>query len=97
MLQIGLSYGSGTYMMTTSAYSDATQPLWKMLDHVSQTYCQSTQFGAHYSAATGDFTLNGDARFTLDGSYYGKLLCPQNAYEMYIQTCDVLFGRKTFC
>jgi hypothetical protein len=65
-------------MFKTSSYANADQDMSLMFDHFGKIGFQATHFaGGHYSTATGDFALGGDARFTLDGAYYG--LCPTQA------------------
>ncbi len=71
----GTSYGSGTYTFKTSSYADTNQDMSLIFDHLAVIAFQPTHFaGGHYSTSTGDFVLNGDSRFTLDGSYYGQFL-----------------------
>ena len=70
----GTSYGSGTYVITASSYSDTSSDMSLMFDYAAVVTSQSAVFSPHYSTATGDFTFNGDPRFTLDGSYYGWFL-----------------------
>jgi hypothetical protein len=44
-----------------------------MFDYTTTGDAQPTHYVAHFTPDSGDFLLNGDARFTLDGSYYGQL------------------------
>jgi hypothetical protein len=44
-----------------------------MFDYTTNGGLQQTHFVGHFTSTTGDFLLNGDPRFTLDGSYYGQL------------------------